>query len=233
MTSLFAHRGHHRLWPENSVAAVAAAREIGAEGVEIDVWLTADKYLIVNHDRSLGGRSLPASTLDEIRGRRAVATPALLGDVLEAAGDLRINVEIKSTRSGPYNAAVAEAVARFLDDAPVSSQCLVSSFSLAICEEVRRRAPARKVGWLVHRQPAAAVLDQVTRSGLTSAHLPFSRVNPEIALEAERRDLELHVWTPNLGRDIGRMLELRVGAIITDDVPLARQLRAGVLGDDD
>lgn len=55
VTSLFAHRGHHARWPENSAAAVADARDIGADGVEIDVWLTGDKDLIVNHDRTMGG----------------------------------------------------------------------------------------------------------------------------------------------------------------------------------
>ena len=49
----YAHRG---LWnderPENSLAAFAAAREAGY-GIELDVHLTADGYLVVHHDDSL------------------------------------------------------------------------------------------------------------------------------------------------------------------------------------
>lgn len=223
MTSIFAHRGHHTQWPENSVGAVASAREIGADGVEIDVWLTSDKVLIVNHDRSVKGRDVTRSTRAEIE---VVAPIATLGAVLQATGELRINVEIKSTRSAPYNLAAARAVAQYLDASSVSDQCLVSSFSLAICEEVRRVSPDRKVGWLVTRHSANVVLDKVVARRLTSAHFPFSRVNRAVAQRAAALGIELHVWTPNLDDDLDRMLELGVGALITDDVPLALALRA-------
>lgn len=222
VTSIFAHRGHHVVWPENSVGAVAAAREIGADGVEIDVWLTGDKYLIVNHDRTLGAYSLPTSTFAELT---AIAPLSELADVLAAARDMRINVEIKSTRSAPYNLSVARAVAQFLDSSSVSNQCLVSSFSLRVCQEVRRASPERQVGWLVQNRPAGFVLDRVVRCRLTSAHLPFWRVGPSVAERASRLGIELHVWTANLRRDIDRMLDLGVGAVITDDVVLARELR--------
>jgi glycerophosphoryl diester phosphodiesterase len=210
-------------WPENSVAAVSAARDIGADGVEIDVWLTADKYLIVNHDRTLERRDVTRCTRAALEG---VAPIAQLADVLDAAGELRINVEIKSTRSAPYNLAVARSVAQHLDGSRASEQCLVSSFSLAVCDEVRRVSPERKVGWLVARRPADFVLDKVMAGRLTSAHLPFSRVNRAVARRATNLGVELHVWTPNLERDLDRMLELGVGALITDDVPLAMALRA-------
>ena len=222
VTSLFAHRGHHARWPENSAAAVADARDIGADGVEIDVWLTGDKDLIVNHDRTMGGRVIRRSTRAQLED---VATFSTLGDVLDAAGEMRVNVEIKSTRSDSYNSEVARAVARYLDASSDSPQCMVSSFSLAICQEVRRLAPERKVGWLVTRQPGEAVLDQVSAHRLTSAHFPFSRVNRDVARRAATLGIELHVWTPNLERDLERMLELGVGALITDDGPLALALR--------
>ena len=205
------------------MGAVAAAHDVGASGVEIDVWLTSDKYLIVNHDRTLGRYALPHSTLAELRGIRPVAE---LAEVLDAAGDMRINVEIKSTRSVPYNLSVARSVAQFLDSSVVSAQCLVSSFSLGVCGEVRRVSPQRPVGWLVQNRPARVVLDQVVRHQLTSAHFPFSRVSPAVAERASGLGVELHVWTANLRGDIDRMLDLGVGALITDDVILALELRS-------
>jgi glycerophosphoryl diester phosphodiesterase len=211
------------MWPENSVEAVAAARDVGADGVEFDLWLSADKSLVVHHDRTVEGHAIPTTTFEQLREKRPVAQ---LGDVLEAAEGMRINVEIKPTRSAPYNLTAAHAVATFLDESPLSDQCLVSSFSLDICDEVRRDSPTRRVGWLVKRHPAQMVLDQVVRSGLTSAHFPFSRVNPAVADRARALGIELHVWTPNLRRDIDRMLDLGVGAVITDDVILAQELRA-------
>jgi glycerophosphoryl diester phosphodiesterase len=209
-------------YAENSVAAVAAAAQIGADGVEIDVWLTSDKHLIVNHDRVVARRPIPSTPSAMITALKPLAT---LEDVLFAAGDLRVNVEIKATRSTSYNTAVARAVSDFLDSSPASAQCLVSSFSLAICDEVRRLSAQRRVGWLVEHRPHRSVLDEVANSGLTSAHLAFSRVNAAVVERAESLGVELHVWTPNLRRDLDRMMDLGVGALITDDVVLALELR--------
>ena len=223
VTSLFAHRGYHAIWPENSVAAVRAAREIGADGIEVDVWLSADKSLVVNHDRTVQGLDVTRAPRSELT---RVAALASLDEVLEAAGGLRVNVEIKSTRSAPYNRSVASAVAHHLDGSRVSDQCLVSSFSLEICDEVRRISPRRKVGWLVTRKMPDTVLSTVVAHRLTSAHLPFSGVNAAVARRARDIGVELHVWTPNLARDLEEMIDLGVGALITDDVPLALSLRA-------
>ncbi len=222
MISIFAHRGHHQEHPENSAAAVASARQVGADGVEVDVWLTQDKHLVVNHDRHILGLDLTRSTRAEIHDVRPVAS---LDDVLEAAGSARINVEIKATRSRTYNDAVARHVAQHLDAAAESAQCLVSSFSLAVCDEVRRISPQRRVGWLVMDRRADHVLDQVVTHRLNSAHFPFARVTEDVARRARDIGIELHVWTPTLTGDLQRMIDLEVAALITDDVPLAVELR--------
>lgn len=48
-----AHRGDWRNYPENSLAAIKSAVDMGADIVELDIALTKDSVLIVCHDRSL------------------------------------------------------------------------------------------------------------------------------------------------------------------------------------
>lgn len=48
-----AHRGYHARHPENSLAAVRATAELGAEFAEVDVARTADEVLILMHDGSV------------------------------------------------------------------------------------------------------------------------------------------------------------------------------------
>src|SRR5947209_6548349 len=68
---------------ENSVAAVTEALLLGADGVEVDVWLTEDGGLVCAHD------------LDAVADLSALATlPELLAAVEQAAG-ARIVVEAK------------------------------------------------------------------------------------------------------------------------------------------
>jgi glycerophosphoryl diester phosphodiesterase len=46
----FAHKGGAGLWPENTLAAFAHARDMGAEGAELDVQLSRDGEAVVFHD---------------------------------------------------------------------------------------------------------------------------------------------------------------------------------------
>ena len=56
------HRGASAGAPENTVAAFTRARELGADGVELDVRRTADGVLVVHHDPDVRGVGLIAST---------------------------------------------------------------------------------------------------------------------------------------------------------------------------
>lgn len=69
---VIAHRGNSTVAPENTLASVESAFEVGADMVEIDVHLTRDRVPIVIHDgsvdRTTDGRGLVAEmTLSEIK----------------------------------------------------------------------------------------------------------------------------------------------------------------------
>jgi glycerophosphoryl diester phosphodiesterase len=52
----FAHRGARAHAPENTLEAFALALRLGATGLESDVWLTADRVAVLDHDGRVGGR---------------------------------------------------------------------------------------------------------------------------------------------------------------------------------
>src|SRR5579862_7815521 len=58
---VLAHRGASAVAAENTVAAFAKARELGADGVELDVRRSADGVLVVHHDAALHGGGVIAS----------------------------------------------------------------------------------------------------------------------------------------------------------------------------
>src|SRR3954452_8884067 len=80
---VFAHRGGSKLAPENTMVAFDRGVELGADGLELDVHLSADGHVVVHHDRTLD-RTTPlrgpiaARTSDEL----ADAGVPLLRDVL-------------------------------------------------------------------------------------------------------------------------------------------------------
>ena len=96
---VLAHRGANRLAPENTVAAMTRAMELGADGVELDVHRTADDHLVVRHDASsptgvLG--DLPAGQI-----RSALPQVPTLAEVLDVCQGGLVNVEIKNLPRDP------------------------------------------------------------------------------------------------------------------------------------
>ena len=56
--AVLAHRGGTGPWHENSLEAFTAALRFGADGVELDVRLSADGELVVHHDAEVPGAGL-------------------------------------------------------------------------------------------------------------------------------------------------------------------------------
>ncbi len=96
------HKGYSAKYPENTITAFKKAIEHGADGVELDVWLTSDGYVVVNHDPTIkenygADLKIKESTLDELREYefKGEKIPTL-DEVYEALpNDAIINVEIK------------------------------------------------------------------------------------------------------------------------------------------
>lgn len=141
-----AHRG---LWrpdgpPENSLAALAAARDRGY-GVELDVQLTADGRAVVSHDPGLkrmtgrrgAVRDLQASELGRIALRGSDQTIPTLEAALAVLGETPVFVELKTPTGaeGPLERAVARALC---DHRGPAMAVGFNPFALA---ELRRIAP--------------------------------------------------------------------------------------------
>lgn len=87
----FAHRGARAHAPENTLEAFALALEMGAGGLESDVWLSADGVAVLDHDGDVGG--VPIPTL-----QRKALPPHVpsLEDLYRACGsDFELSLDVK------------------------------------------------------------------------------------------------------------------------------------------
>lgn len=167
---IIAHRGGGRLAPENTLAGLTKARELGFGGVEFDVMLTADATPILMHDETLerttNGRGAIAATayrdllkLDAGRwfSREHAGEPV---PSFERASRLCLelglwaNVEIKPAKGFDAQTGKAAALlARELwRDAPLPP--LLSSFQPLALAAAREAAPELPRGALTERIPA-------------------------------------------------------------------------------
>jgi glycerophosphoryl diester phosphodiesterase len=82
---------------ENTLDAFLRARQLGADGVELDVRMTSDGALAVHHDPVIDGCGPDQPT----GRRRAPPFVPLLAAALDACHGLSVNVEIKNLPGEP------------------------------------------------------------------------------------------------------------------------------------
>ena len=161
MTEIYAHRGSAQLARENTVAAFLAARELGADGIELDVHLTADGKVVVHHDGEVPGLG-PFGRL--VSAELPEWLPSL-AQALDACSPLKVNVEVKKDDidgGSERDASLAFEVARLLAARRELSRIVVSSFSLEAIDAVRGFEPSLETALLID-------VDQDPMAGLATA----------------------------------------------------------------
>jgi glycerophosphoryl diester phosphodiesterase len=226
---------------ENSVRAVETSLARGADGVEVDVRLSADGVLACTHDSVLqtgGGDRLQvaAHTWGELHraASRAGDRLANLEQVLAAAGrrggPCQVVVEAKPAADDASARATVRAVRTALAEAPAGVGVTVSSFDWRLLAMLRRTDDAVRTAVLGgSRAPALTALRHALDAGHQEVHLSLAaiRLAPDVVRLARRLGVAVTAWTVNGREDLRWAAAWGVDAVITDDVVLARSaLRA-------
>jgi glycerophosphoryl diester phosphodiesterase len=236
---LYAHRGspgHQSV--ENTLPAVSTSLSDGADGVEVDLRLSADGVLVVCHDptlRRLAGSELAVatSTWDQLRtATERVGLPLTrVEDVLAVLTGRPAVLEVKRPQPGAVPATVAHlaSVLGTLRRAGLPLDVTVSSFSPAVVAEVRGTAPCElgvRTALLgdVRDRPTSLVR-RALQDGHDEIHPHVAALLAEPAAVSRAHALGVGVvpWTVNRGRALRRLAALGVDGVITD-VPRSARL---------
>ena len=138
--------GHGNVDPSNLInsrESFGLVRETGADGVELDVRLSADGALVVIHDHEYPDGRIVAATNAQDRPGHVL----LLHEVLDLCDGLIVNIEIKNF---PQDAAfdpserIADKVVQLLDSrraAGAVDQIEISCFGIACLDRVQELRP--------------------------------------------------------------------------------------------
>ncbi|MFZ0248420.1 MAG: glycerophosphodiester phosphodiesterase [Acidimicrobiales bacterium] len=216
MTAVFAHRGCTEGFTENTLDAFTEARRLGADGVELDVRLTADGALAVHHDAEIPGRGAVA----DLGVADLPPHVPLLADVLAVCEGMVVNVEIKNAPQDPgwdAGEAVAALTAAAIDEAGWTTRVIVSSFQTATLRAVQaadgRLALGALWGFGTEVEPALA---EVAEAGFAAVHPFVASVTPELMERAHAMGLAVNVWTVNAPDDLRAMVAGGADSVITD-----------------
>ena len=179
---VFAHRGGCALGPENTLAAFDRGLAAGADGLELDVHLSADGIAVVHHD----------DTLDRCTGDRG---PLAARTAAELA---RVDAGYRFTRDGAFPfrqqsigvPTLAEVLSRY-PDAPIIIEMKVDTREMgeAVARDVRR----------------AGAVDRVCAAGYGSQSAAAARAAlPEMAASASHAEVRLAVYRSLAGWPVRR-----------------------------
>lgn len=223
LTAVWAHRGCTEPgasapegFTENTLDAFAEARRRGADGVELDVRLTADGGLAIHHDAEVPG----LGTICELGVADLPPHVPLLADALGACEGMLVNVEIKNAPQDPgwdEGETIAALTATAIEEAGWTDRVLVSSFQpatlLAVQAADERLALGALWGWA--DDPGTA-LAEAAEAGFRAVHPFVTFVTADLVGQAHDAGLAVNVWTVNAPADLAAMVALGVDAVITD-----------------
>ena len=237
---VIAHRGCSGRAPENTLAAIRQAIDVGADMVEIDVTMTADGHVILLHDETLDrttdGVGAPTDmTLDEIRRLDAGSwfgpeyagerIPTLAEAFETVKGRVLMNVEIK-TEAVAHG--VVPKVAAAINEHEMIDQVVVSSFSPEALRLMKITDPAIVTASLFNKElhTGRDPLEIIQEVGSRGFNIAAKRVTEAMVERCRNHGFPVAVYTVNEPAELRRLKDMGVNAVFTDHPDLMIEVLA-------
>ncbi|MBQ7291725.1 MAG: glycerophosphodiester phosphodiesterase [Clostridia bacterium] len=232
-TKIWAHRGASAYAPENSLESFALAIEMGAQGIELDIYETSDGRLVIHHDNNIKRMSGVDAKISETDfatlrsynfageyGQKYdfVKIPEFC-EVLELfkPTDMTINVEMKEG-SDNYIRAITSLVREY----GMEEQVIYSSFDHFKLKKIKEINPHAYVGAL-YSFNMACPWEYAKAAGFDALHPSYDQLYKfkqefgiDYIAEAHALGIEVNPWTANKPGIIANLVEWGSDHIITD-----------------
>lgn len=236
---IIAHRGASAYAPENTMPSFRKALALGAEGIELDVQMTKDGYLVVIHDESIDRTSNGAGrvvdmTFEELRqfdygkwfAPEFTGEPIpLLQEVLTLLRDWDgvLNIEIKNNEI-PYPG-IEEKLIKMIRQNDFSERVIFSSFNHEGIRRVHEMAPKARTGLLYSFSLSKVPYQQAPGYGTNGVHPYYMSVNDKMVRFCHDNGLAVNPYTVDKPAAIKRLIHLGVDGIITNQPNVAIEVR--------
>ncbi|MDR1171922.1 MAG: hypothetical protein LBL24_05670 [Bacteroidales bacterium] len=231
-TRVIAHRGY---WnkagaAQNSLASLQNAIELGAYGSELDVWITTDNVIVLNHDATYQGVSMensPYSAIAPLRLSNGEPLPVLqqcidLVKQQTQPNKTKLIIEIKTHSNNTNNKRCVDAVVKMVNDSDAADLVDYIAFSQYVCGELIKSNPQHRVAYLNGDLTPAAL----KTAGYWGLDYPMATLRNNTAWTnlAKAAGLTTNVWTVNSAADMQYFINMGVDFITTDDPQALKNL---------
>lgn len=220
---IYAHRGFSSKHPENTASAIEACRDLGIDGIEIDVQHTLDQRAVVIHDENLSrlcgvDKFLKDMSYEEVQKLRVLdgnEPPLLLEDYVDIVKDTELitNVELK-TSIFEYPG-IERDVYEIFKSRGLLDRLIVSSFnhdSLLKFREVDPQVPLAALTATKFIEP----WDYLSKHQFDYFHPLFTTVDEITVNKLHAHDIKVNLWTVNDEKYCHMARDLGVDGIITN-----------------
>lgn len=218
-----AHRGawkHHDV-RQNSNGALKAAINLGCAAAEVDVWLSKDKRLALNHDHEIDNLIVEETDLAEmqkikLQNNEVLATLEEYINIIKQQNRTRIILEFKTNPKNERVYELVELAMNMIHEMKAQAWFDFISFDYRALQTVRAIDASGHTAYLGANRP----LDLQKVEGVSGIDYHFSQYNKNIEKLYERArvlGMSTNVWTVNDSILMHQFLDMGVDYITTDE----------------
>jgi len=216
------HRGAMGYEPENTLASIKKAIDLGADGFEVDVFRCLTGEIVLFHDKELnkltnGEGLIEKKTLSELKKLNVLGSDHKIPTLKEVLNiidkQVFVNIELKGKNTAK---ATLELLEEFINQKKICSQnILFSSFNWVELEKLRELNSNVKIALLTENDPLLAIEKAKTLKAV-AINPNYRDLNKKNIKIIHENNLKIYTWTVNNKSDIKKMKLLKVDGIITD-----------------
>jgi len=221
-----AHRGAWKVegLPQNSIASLQRAVELGCAGSEFDVHLTKDEVLVVNHDNDFYGIDIATATYSELlakkhpNGESIPTAEAYLREGMKQK-KTKLIYELKTSKLGKERTLhSADLAVELVKKLGAEEWVEYIAFDYDACKRLAELDPKAKVYYLNGDKTPA----EVKKDGLFGLDYHFSvfHKNPTWIREAHDLGLVVNAWTVDTQEEMTNLLDQNVEFVTTNEPAL-------------
>lgn len=204
----FAHRGASAHAPENTIRAFRLALDMGATGIETDVWMTADDVPVLHHGERVRRRPIAGSRAD------GLSVPTLRDLYAVCGTDIDLSLDLKDGRSAAAVVEVARSAGHDLRRlwlcggvaGPLSWRSVDPEVRLVAGSDPRRVGP-----WLEHMR-------RLADGGIDAVNVRRRRWTRTLVSQTHEAGLLAFGWDAQSRRGIRALVALGCDAVYSDHV---------------
>jgi glycerophosphoryl diester phosphodiesterase len=228
---IISHRGYWNTEgsAQNSISSLTNAHKAGFYGSEMDVYITSDNVVAVNHDAAPWGVSIENNTWDKLlqtrlpNGEDLPTFEKYISAHKELGGDTKLVIEFKQHAKPENDERAIDSTLALVKKYGAEDKVIYVSLSVKICETAARKAPE---GTTVLYLLGNLNPKELKKRGITGFSYPVEIVmlNPDWIKSAKKLGLKSGVWTVNDEQKLQWCIDRKVDLITTDNPVLLRDM---------